>query len=419
MLMEKRLYSELIRLGVHPDCIDAEALMNAVSEHMDRGLNGETGSMMMIPAYLYGEGSIIEGEPVAVIDAGGTNLRAASVAFTKEGPRVLRMAKSAMPGTSGRITADEMFDEFVARILPFMPDSGSLALCFSYAFEAMPDGEARIITMSKEVEVEDAPGTFIVDGMKKAFLRAGYAKEPHITVVNDTAAVLYSALASGEREAVGFILGTGMNTAYFEKTSRITKIEPVEHDRMMINMESAYFSDAPAGPVDLLIDSRSRNRGEAVFEKMLSGAYLGKVAAACAEEFASAGFLSENARKLIPDEFRIADMSCFLKEGSGPVADMCGCGDDEETLRELFRMIEIRAGKMTSALVAAVIKRIKENGFEGPVPVAVNGSTVLLNELILGSFTEGLRRYAGEDAFRIVTTENDTLFGSAAAAFLG
>ena len=169
-------------------------------------------------------------------------------------------------------------------------------------------------------------------------------------------------------------------------------------------------------------DARDRlNQKSASMVRMLKGQLerCQRKLAIQTEELASAGLLSENARKLIPEEFRIADMSCFLKEGSGPVADMCGCGDDEETLRELFRMIEIRAGKMTSALVAAVIKRIKENGFDGPVPVAVNGSTVLLNELILGSFTEGLRRYAGENAFRIVTTENDTLFGSAAAAFLG
>ena len=417
--MERMLYDELVRLGVHPDCIDADALMNAISDHMDRGLRGEKGSMMMIPSYLYAEGTIVKGEPVAVIDAGGTNLRAASVQFTDNGPEVLELAKSAMPGTSRAITAEQMFDEFVERILPFMPESGLLALCFSYAFEALPDGEARIITMSKEVEVEDAPGTLIVDGMKKAFRRAGYDKEPHITVVNDTAAVLYSALASGEKEGVGFILGTGMNTAYFEKTSRIGKIGHSDHDRMMINMESAYFSDAPAGQVDLLIDSMSRNRGVAVFEKMLSGAYLGKAAAACAARLAASGFLKEHTENDVPEEFLMADMARFLNGSSGPIADVFRSDDEKGILSELFRMIEIRAGKMTGALVAAVIRRIKENGYEGAVPVAVNGSTILLNELIMGAFRKGLDKYAGEGSYRIVTMENDTLFGSAAAAFLG
>ena len=417
--MDRRLYEEFVRLGVHPDCIDAENLIQSIYEHMDMGLSGKTGSMMMIPSYLYAEGRIAEGEPVAVIDAGGTNLRAASVVFTADGPKVLSLEKSPMPGTHGRISVQQMFDEFVRRILPYMPESGRLALCFSYAFEALPDGEARIITMSKEVEVEDASGTLIVDGMKKAFRRAGYGTELHIIVVNDTAGVLYSALASGENEGIGFILGTGMNTAYFEKTSRIGKIGPVQHDRMMINMESAYFSAAPAGPVDLLIDCTSRNRGEAVFEKMVSGAYLGKTAAICAKELAGAGFLSGETAERMPEEFLMADISSFLRNVSGSVSEICSSSSDADVLAELFRVIEIRAGKMTAALVATVIKRIKENGFQGAVPVAVNGSTVLLNEHILGSFTDGLEKYAGADSFRIVTMDNDTLFGSAAAAFLG
>ena len=96
-------------------------------------------------------------------------------------------------------------------------------------------------------------------------------------------------------------------------------------------------------------------------------------------------------------------------------------------VREMMAMgtgaMEIKSGYGLSTeaelKMLRVIRRIRENGYQGAVPVAVNGSTVLLNELILNSFTEGLEKYTGADAFRIVTMENDTLFGSAAAAFLG
>ena len=129
--------------------------------------------------------------------------------------------------------------------------------------------------MGKEVAVENCEGSLIRKGMEMAFRRAGYTGELRIMVLNDTAAVLYSALTDGNRNAIGFILGTGMNSAYFEKTANIPKISPVQRELMAINMESAYFSAVPSGMIDRAIDENSRNKGAALFEKMVSGAYLG------------------------------------------------------------------------------------------------------------------------------------------------
>ena len=86
--MEKELYRVLMDIGIHPDCIDAGELTEEIYRHMERGLQGEEGSMMMIPAYLFADGEIRMDEPVAVIDAGGTNLRAAKVVFTENGPEI-------------------------------------------------------------------------------------------------------------------------------------------------------------------------------------------------------------------------------------------------------------------------------------------------------------------------------------------
>ncbi|MBR4827746.1 MAG: hypothetical protein IKZ75_02775, partial [Oscillospiraceae bacterium] len=132
--MEKELYRVLMDIGIHPDCIDAGELTEEIYRHMERGLQGEEGSMMMIPAYLFADDEIRMDEPVAVIDAGGTNLRAAKVVFTENGPEIPDIRRSRMPGTERSVTPDEMYDEFVRRILPLMPESGRVVLCFSYAF---------------------------------------------------------------------------------------------------------------------------------------------------------------------------------------------------------------------------------------------------------------------------------------------
>jgi len=411
----------LKELGVHPDCIDAGGLAGEIVRHMEAGLGGAEGSMMMIPTYMYAEGEIVQGEPVAVIDAGGTNLRAASVVFGPEGAEVLRLEKSRMPGTEGkRITAREMYAEFAERILPMMPESGKIALCFSYAFKAMPDGEAEIITMGKEVDIADAEGSHVAAGLRKALKEAGFPGEPAITVLNDTAAVLYSAVASGHRSAAGLILGTGLNIAYFEDTAAIKKIGPVGHSHMAVNTEAAYFSAVPAGIADMSVDADSRNPGRALLEKMVSGAYLGQIAVKCVPLLAEKGILSESCAEACGDTpFRVQDMSELIAEGDGPCRELCSGEDDVKVLSELFRAVEERAGKMAAALAAAVIKKMDtEKGTA--VPLAVNGSTLLLNSSIYEEFTSVLAGLlGGRDRFRIMTGENDTIAGSAAAAFLG
>ena len=75
---------------------------------------------------------------------------------------------------------------------------------------------------------------------------------------------------------------------------------------------------------------------------------------------------------------------------------------------------------MTASLVAAVIRRICANAEEKEVPVAVNGSTFLLNRTIREEFLKCLNELAGGDfGFKLISRDDDTLVGSAAAAFLG
>ena len=47
--MKDKLYSILMEMGIHPDCIDAQALSEEIYRHMQRGLDGAEGSLMICP----------------------------------------------------------------------------------------------------------------------------------------------------------------------------------------------------------------------------------------------------------------------------------------------------------------------------------------------------------------------------------
>ena len=182
------------------------------------------------------------------------------------------------------------------------------------------------------------------------------------------------------------------------------------------------FSAVPSGIIDARIDSGSRNRGAALFEKMVSGAYLGEIASLSALELCERGLLSDKAGCFLREKGRLhaKEMADFLEKGEGPCMEMCAGKDDEETLDVLFESVERRSGKLVACLVAAVVKRIRNNGGKGVTDIAVDGSTICLNSMVLDEVTEWLNGLLGDPAaYRLIMRDDDTIIGSAAAAFLG
>ena len=110
MLHKLSFEDALKALKLHPDCIDTVQITEQFLSEMEEGLEGRKSSLLMIPSYMSAQGKIVPEEPVAVLDAGGTNLRVASMKFSKEGePQLLDLKRLKMPGTESRISSKEMF----------------------------------------------------------------------------------------------------------------------------------------------------------------------------------------------------------------------------------------------------------------------------------------------------------------------
>lgn len=103
-------------------------------------------------------------------------------------------------------------------------------------------------------------------------------------LVNDTVGTLLSNAYSKPETNAGIILGTGSNGAYIEKMSNIRKWNggPTSSDEMIINMEFGAFDNErvilPVTPWDNKLDRESINPHKQIFEKMISGMYLGEIA---------------------------------------------------------------------------------------------------------------------------------------------
>ena len=81
--IDARVLTFLRKYDAAPDQLDTQALTDALLAAMQRGLRGEPGGLPMLPAYLAPGKHLpdTEGKRVAVVDAGGTHFRVATVRY--------------------------------------------------------------------------------------------------------------------------------------------------------------------------------------------------------------------------------------------------------------------------------------------------------------------------------------------------
>jgi hexokinase len=410
-------------IEMHPDCTDIGKLAEAYMSEMDRGLKGEFSSLEMIPTYIAYEGGYPDNVPVIAVDAGGTNLRIGLVIFKDGAPCLSKVSKYAMPGSHGEISAAQFFDELAEKILPLTGESSKIGFCFSYPAEILPNGDGKILCLTKkEVCVRDAEGIIIGERLAEKLREKGSSKSFKTILLNDTTASLMGGIATEKLSdcdgLAGLILGTGNNTCYTEKGENIIKLKNAKD--MIVNCESGNFSKANLGLSDKYMDLNSDNPGGFLFEKMLSGVYHGKLITNTASLAAREGLLSSAFAKVLPP-FTTPELDDFLRGVNNRVAQMC-TGDDAEVLSFIVEESFERAAKLVCANISALMLHCDGGkSTEHQFCVVAEGST-FYNSLLfrakldkyVGSFVEGeLSRHV---VFR--GGENLTLTGAALAALL-
>ena len=361
--------------------LDRQALLASFISEMEKGLKGEPSSLMMIPTFVGVNGKIPEGASAAVLDAGGTNFRGAIVSIP---PKISDKQNQPMPGTKGEVDEESFYNAFASEVkrLEGKPTCKKLGWCFSYPAEATKDLDAKLVRWTKNIKAPAIVGQFVGKELLKRTGGEG------IAVVNDTVATLLAAKATeGDKtysSYIGFILGTGTNTAYVEKNRNIAKMPDLDQDgSMIINAESGAFDKAPRSKFDEAADAKTGNPGVGLLEKMIAGAYLGGVGLEIYKAAAKEGFFSKKAASAICGlgalETMDFDNFCagFRKEGRDNVLDtIFSDADDAKIAKKLGIPVFERAAVLTAVQLAAFVIKSGE-GADASSPVAINadGST--------------------------------------------
>jgi hexokinase len=398
----------------------------------------------MIPAYISPVSKIVPGKAVIALDAGGTNLRAALVEFDENGKAVIKESlKAPMPGTRGRLDANAFFDEIATLSAPLIEKGGKkiegIGFCFSYAMEITKDTDGILLAFSKEIDAPEVAGKAVGAGLRDALARRNLRPPSRIILLNDTVATLLSGLSEipanshGEDcygveagPVVGFILGTGFNTAYIENCIPKIGFNSPENPQIVV-CESGNFAHRYIGFLDSEYDKTTQFPGAYTLEKAASGAYLGPLTfhIICRALRDGAFTFNRSDEFLSWTTLRTKELDAFLHEPlacSGPIGGLFG-KDERDAISSFVYLASIvteRAAILSAGVLAAAVEKTG-NSFDPfvPVRIAVEGTTYVIYKGMRAALESNLRVMLNRDRPRshvIAPVEQASLLGAAVAA---
>lgn len=388
----------------------------------------------MIPTWLLPPQEPPKNTSVIVVDAGGTNFRSCLVSFDGMGtPSITQFERNPMPATEREYSKEEFYDTMASYLDRLKNTAETIGFCFSYPMKITADGDGEVLMFSKEITAPQVVGSYVGKSLAEALQKRGWAPLKHITLLNDTVAALFAGAATaaaGRKYSsyVGFILGTGMNTAYIEYDP-IAKLAEIAESKLrpsaqIIVCESGKSNKIPRSYFDELIAQKTNEPELYWFEKMCSGAYLGSLAAHILRVAACDGLFSDSINTVFStlESLSLIEANQFL---SNPYAEdtLLGTlltGKSEQDRELTCRMVDAvvaRAARLAAGnIAAAVIKSGKGSNPTSPVCILAEGTTFLKMHHLYRRVTAYLQTVLTEQRgiyFELVTAEHAVTLGTA------
>ncbi len=258
-------------------------ISRSLQKNIQIGLCEDKTEIKCLPTFIPLMDDLKDGQSY-VLDLGGSNLRAAVVSFEDGKANFLKMpVKKVMPWKRNEAFPKEQFLSIQAELLAALnyPDECPIGYCFSYPAESMLNRDAKLLNWTKGITVPDTEG-YGIGNMLLEYLKSHNKKvnANRISVINDTIASLFAGLVESKTDVyIGLVVGTGTNMATFINAEDIPKLKNISkwHGLTPVNLESGNFDSPHLTHWDREVDKNSENKGAQLFEKAVSGMYLGRI----------------------------------------------------------------------------------------------------------------------------------------------
>ncbi|CAL4126936.1 unnamed protein product, partial [Meganyctiphanes norvegica] len=310
-----------------------------------------------------------------------------------------------------------------------------LPLGFTFSFPCVQEGltKARLERWTKGFKCAGVEGEDVVQLMKEAITRRGDVKIKICAVLNDTTGTLMSCAWKNRNCRVGLIVGTGVNACYMEKLDKVELWDgDYDHpEQVVINTEWGAFGDNGClehvrTQYDRNVDTESINPGRQLYEKMISGMYMGEVARQVLCRLVEEGLLFDGKGA----EALLEKGSFYTKYISEIESDKAGDWNNARSIleelginfatdadcanvRHVCECVSRRAAYLAGAGVALLLNRMGELN----VTVAVDGSVFRFHPHFHRLMKQQIRKLANSNIkFDVMLSEDGSGRGAALVA---
>uniref|UniRef100_A0A8C3V7I0 Hexokinase-2 n=1 Tax=Catharus ustulatus TaxID=91951 RepID=A0A8C3V7I0_CATUS len=410
-------------------------------KEMEKGLGADTNptaSVKMLPTFVRSTPDGTEDGDFLALDLGGTNFRVLRVKVSDNGLRKVEMENQiyAIPEELMRGSGVQLFDHIAECLANFLDKlqikDKKLPLGFTFSFPCHQTklDESILVMWTKGFKCSSVEGRDVVSLLRKSIKKRGDFDIDIVAVVNDTVGTMMTCGYDDHNCEVGLIVGTGTNACYMEEMRHIDLVEGDE-GRMCINMEWGAFGDDGVlddirTEFDREIDMGSLNPGKQLFEKMISGMYMGELVRLILVKMAKEGLLFGG--RLTPDllttgHFETRFVSAIEKEKEGlqkahEILSKLGLEPSHEDCLATLRICQIvstRSASLCGATLAAVLRRIKDNkGVERlRSTVGVDGSVYKKHPHFARRLHKTVRKLLPDCEIRFIRSEDGSGKGAA------
>ncbi|XP_032279779.1 hexokinase HKDC1 [Phoca vitulina] len=362
-------------------------IMARFQAEMQKGLGKDTNptaSVKMLPTFVRAIPDGSENGEFLSLDLGGSKFRVLKVQVSEEGKRNVQMESQFYPTPNEIIRGNgsELFDYVADCLADFMKTKGlkhkklPLGLTFSFPCRQTKLEEGILLSWTKKFKARGVQGTDVVSCLTKAIRKHKDIDVDILALVNDTVGTMMTCAYDDPYCEVGVIIGTGTNACYMEDMSNIDLVEGDE-GRMCINTEWGAFGDDGAledirTEFDRELDLGSLNPGKQLFEKMISGLYLGELVRIILLKMAKAGLLFSGEKssalhtKGKIETRHVAAMEKY-KEGLANTREILtdlGLEPSEAdciAVQHVCTIVSFRSANLCAAALAAILTRLREN----------------------------------------------------------
>ncbi|XP_059755082.1 hexokinase-1 [Balaenoptera ricei] len=416
-------------------------IMARFKKEMKNGLSRDfnpTATVKMLPTFVRSIPDGSEKGDFIALDLGGSSFRILRVQVNHEQKQTVHM-ESEVYDTPENImhgSGSQLFDHVADCLGDFMEKKKikdkKLPVGFTFSFPCRQSkiDEAILITWTKRFKASGVEGTDVVKLLEKAIKKRGDYDANVVAVVNDTVGTMMTCGYDDQQCEVGLIIGTGTNACYMEELRHIDLVEGDE-GRMCINTEWGAFGDDGAledirTEFDREIDRGSLNPGKQLFEKMVSGMYMGELVRLILVKMAKEGLLFEG--RITPElltrgKFNTSDVSAIEKNKEGlhnarEILTRLGVepsDDDCISVQHVCTIVSFRSANLVAATLGAILNRLRDNKGTPRLrtTVGVDGSLYKTHPQYSRRFHKTLRRLVPDCDVRFLLSESGSGKGAA------